>query len=212
MKRTNEEWLTSLHSFGPQREEALNDLHKIITAALPYALSKWISQNDPRFTPLAEEVAQETILKVSSHLGTFEGRSQFTTWVHTIAVRVALTELRRAKWKEVSLEEMIAGKEMDDEPQEIADQSPSTEVSIEKKEIMAMIHKMMMEDLTEKQRTALIAVALRGAPLEEVARRMGTERNTLYKLLHDARLKLKKSLAKQGLSPAEILTTFEETR
>jgi RNA polymerase sigma-70 factor, ECF subfamily len=212
MKRTNEEWLSNLHSFGPQREDALSDLHNIITVALPYALSKWISQNDPRFAPLVEEVAQETILKVTSHLETFERRSQFTTWVHTIAVRVALTELRRAKWKEVSLDEMVAGKEIDDEPKEIADQSPSTEISIEKKEIMAMIHKMMMQELTEKQRTALVAVALRGVPLEEVARRMGTERNTLYKLLHDARLKLKKSLAKQGLSPVEILTTFEEAR
>jgi RNA polymerase sigma-70 factor, ECF subfamily len=212
MKRTNEEWLSSLHSFGPQREDTLSDLHKIIIAALPYALSKWISQEDPRFTPLVEEVAQETILKVTANLETFEGRSQFTTWVHTIAVRIALTELRRAKWKEVSLDEMIAGKEIDDEPQEIADQSPSIEISIEKKELMAMIHKMMTQELTEKQRTALVAVALRGVPLEEVARRMGTERNTLYKLLHDARLKLKKSLAKQGLSPAEILTTFEETR
>jgi RNA polymerase sigma-70 factor (ECF subfamily) len=65
--------------------------------------------------------------------------------------------------------------------------------------------------LTEKQRTALMAVALRGMPLEEVARRMGTERNTLYKLLHDARLKLKKQLEKEGLSPAEVMATFEES-
>jgi RNA polymerase sigma-70 factor, ECF subfamily len=212
MKRTNEEWLSSLHSLGPRHEEALNDLHKIITAALPYALSKWISQYDPRFAPLIEEVAQETMLRATERLDTFAGRSQFTTWVHTIAVRIALTELRRAKWKEVSLDEMVAGKEIDDEPHETPDQSPGIEVSHEKKEMMAMVYKVMMEDLTKKQRTALVAVALHGIPLEEVARRMGTERNTLYKLLHDARLKLKKHLEKQGLTPSEILATFEQQR
>jgi len=49
----------------------------------------------------------------------------------------------------------------------------------------------MQHELTDKQRKALMAVAVQGMPLEEVARRMGTERNAMYKLLHDARVKLK---------------------
>jgi RNA polymerase sigma-70 factor (ECF subfamily) len=36
-------------------------------------------------------------------------------------------------------------------------------------------------------------------PIEEVARRMGTQRNTLYKLLHDARLKLKRKMRLDGM-------------
>jgi RNA polymerase sigma-70 factor (ECF subfamily) len=46
-------------------------------------------------------------------------------------------------------------------------------------------------------------------PLEEVARRMGTNRNALYKLLHDARQRLKTQLVAEGLSPDEILAAFE---
>ena len=209
-KRTNEEWLSDLRSVGAQREDALADLVKIIVAGLPYALSKWLSQDDPRFAPLAEEVAQETVLRVIARLDTFEGRSLFTTWVYTIAVRVALTELRRAKWREVSLDELLAGKESDDEPRDIPDDRPGIENSVEKKEMMAMIFQVMQQELTEKQRMALMAVAVQGMPLEEVARRMGSERNALYKLLHDARLKLKKHMEKLGLSPADILTTFEQ--
>lgn len=209
MNRTNEEWLLSLRAGGDTREAALADLRTIVIAGLPYALSKWLDQTDPRFASLAEEVAQETILRVTARLDTFEGRSQFTTWVHTIAVRVALTELRRAKWQEVSLDEMLEGKEGDDEPRDMPDQGPGVEKSIEKKEMMAMLWGVMENELTKKQRMALMAVAVQGMPLEEVARRMGTERNALYKLLHDARLKLKRHLEKLGMAPGEILATFE---
>jgi len=210
MHRTNEDWLTDLHAAGEQRETALSDLHAIIIAGLPYALSKWILSEDPRFSALVEEVTQETILRTIAKLDTFEGRSQFTTWVHTIAVRIALSELRRAKWREVSLDEMQQGNDPEDEAREMPDQGQSVEKSIEIKEMMHMLQQVMQHELNDKQRKGLMAVAVQGMPLEEVARRMGTERNALYKLLHDARLKLKKHLEKQGLTPLEILAMFEQ--
>lgn len=43
---------------------------------------------------------QETLLRVLDQLDTFEGRSLFTTWVHKIAIRIALTELRRKRWRD----------------------------------------------------------------------------------------------------------------
>jgi RNA polymerase sigma-70 factor (ECF subfamily) len=76
--------------------------------------------------------------------------------------------------------------------------------------MMSMVQKVMTENLTEKQRTALMAVAIHGMPLEEVARRMGTNRNSLYKLLHDARLKLKHHMQKQGMSLEELFAVFEK--
>jgi RNA polymerase sigma-70 factor, ECF subfamily len=47
-------------------------------------------------------------------------------------------------------------------------------------------------------------------PISEVARRMGTNQNALYKLLHDARRKLKRQMEAAGLSPLEVLAAFEE--
>ena len=82
VKRSNEEWLNNLRAVGDQRESALSDLRQVILTGLPYALNKWIPTNDPRFASLAEEVAQDTLLRVLDRLCTFEGRSQFTTWVH----------------------------------------------------------------------------------------------------------------------------------
>lgn len=209
MNRDNETWISHLGAEGEVKEAALQDLRKIISAGLPYAISKWLDWSDPRFAALIEEATQETVLRVLDRMHTFEGRSQFTTWVHTIAVRVALTELRRAKWRDVSLEQILQGKEIDDEPREIADESPSAEDLLESKEMMKMLHNMMEGTLTEKQRTALMAVAVHGMPLEEVAERMDTNRNALYKLLHDARVKLKMSFERQGLSPSDVLASFE---
>ena len=208
VQRGNEEWLSDLRSDGLRREEALLELNRVILAGLPYALAKWLPPDDPRFGPLAEEVAQETVLRVTAHLDGFEGRSQFTTWVYSIAVRVALSELRKAKWKEVSLEELESGKEDGDEPREMPDPGPSVQSSLEKKEMMALLMNMIQAELTDKQRSALMAVAVKGVPLEEVARRMGTERNALYKLLHDARWKLKKRLEKEGVTPADLMAVF----
>ncbi len=207
--RTNQEWLTDFQSDGLQHEAAILDLRDIIMRGLPHALSKWLSPDDPRFQTFIEEVAQDTVMRVTARLDTFEGRSLFTTWVYTIAVRIALTEIRKVRWQEVSLEGLTAGRENSDEPREVPDLSPGVHITIEKKEMMSTLGRILHSSLTEKQRTALLAVAIHGMPLEEVARRMGSERNTIYKLLHDARLKLKSNLEKEGFSAAEILAAFE---
>ncbi len=46
-------------------------------------------------------------------------------------------------------------------------------------------------------------------PFEEVARRMGTNRNALYKLIHDTRLRLKQRLSQEGLTVNDVLAVFE---
>jgi len=207
-ERSNKDWLTSLRSTGKVKQEALADLREIILNSLPYALSKYLHPSDPHFAPLIQEVAQETLLRVMDRLETFEGRSKFTTWVHTISVRIALTELRRTRWREVSLDELQSGMDSNDKMREMPDQDMDVESSAERSEIIAMIQKTMMEILTEKQRKALVAVAVRGMPIAEVADRMGSNRNALYKILHDARLKLKNHFEERGMIPEDILSSF----
>ena len=105
-KRTNESWLSDLKAGGEVQEVALEDLRKILLQGLPYALSGWLSAADPGFEALVEEVIQEALLKILAHLDGFEGRSQFSTWAHKIAVNIALSKLRRRRWTDVSLEEL----------------------------------------------------------------------------------------------------------
>jgi RNA polymerase sigma-70 factor (ECF subfamily) len=71
------------------------------------------------------------------------------------------------------------------------------------------VRRVIDEDLTDKQRQALVA-KIQGMPLEEVARRMGSNRNALYKLLYDARQALRDGLVAEGLTAEEILAAFEQ--
>jgi RNA polymerase sigma-70 factor (ECF subfamily) len=148
-------------------------------------------------------------MRVLDYLDTFEGRSQFTTWAHKIAVRAALTELRRVRWREVPLPEMSMDDDMDASYRETPDTKASPEEQLSRTEMMSRVNQIIMEELTEKQRKALMAI-MEGFPLEEAAQRMGTNRNALYKMLHDARLRLKKRLEKEGLTPQEVLSVFEQ--
>ena len=72
---------------------------------------------------------------------------------------------------------------------------------------LADFRRFMDEDLTEKQRVALLA-AIGGMPLEAIADRMGTNRNALYKLLYDARKRLKRRMQAERLSAEDVLGVF----
>lgn len=208
--RTNENWLADLRSTGPAHEEALGDLRAIVQKGLPYALSRWLSSDDPLFQPLVEEVSQETLLRVLDQLGTFEGRSLFTTWVHKIAIRIALTELRRKRWRDASLDELTENEDAPPPPGLLADPQASPEISAERKDMIVRVRRILEEELTPKQREALVLLGLQDVPMEEAARKMKTNRNALYKLLHDARLRLKKRLALEELSAQDVLLAFEQ--
>ncbi len=207
--RSNSEWLEALRAGGLEREEALADLREVILRGLPYALSRWLSPADPQFEALAEEAAQETLVRVLDNFETFEGRSKFTTWVHKIAVRVALTELRRKRWQDVSLEEMVEQGEGGRVLEILQDPGPDPGRVVEQDDMLQRVARILREELTENQRRAMVAVGINRTPTEEVARRMGTNRNALYKLLHDARIALKKRIEEEGLTAEEIMAAFE---
>lgn len=208
--RTNEEWLSALQSDSPSRDAALEDLHAILVKGLPYALSRWVSPSEPQFEFLVEEVAQEALLRILDRLNTFEGRSQFTTWAHKIAIRIALSELRRKRWRDSSLDELVDDEESPAPETLLEDSNAGPETSVERADMMARVRRIIAEELTDRQREALLLLSVQDMPMEEAARKLKTNRNALYKLLHDARLRLKRRLSLEGLSAQEVLTAFEQ--
>jgi RNA polymerase sigma-70 factor (ECF subfamily) len=208
--RTNEAWLSDLRAEGESRSAALNDLRNVVQKGLPYALSRWLSPSQPQFEALVEEVTQETLLRVLDQLDTFEGRSQFTTWVHKIAVRIALTELRRKRWRDSSLDELTENEDVPPPQGLLADSQAGPDVSAERADMLARVRRVIEEELTERQRQALVLLGLQDMPMEDAARKLKTNRNALYKLLHDARLRLRNRLAMEDISPHEVLALFEQ--
>ncbi len=208
--RTNEAWLADLGTPGPAREAALEDLRSVIQKGLPYALSRWLSPDQPQFNSLVEEVTQETLLRVLDQLDTFEGRSQFTTWVHKIAVRIALTELRRKRWRDSSLDELTENEDVPPPPGLLADPHAGPETSAERSDMLVRVRRIIEEELTERQRQALLLLGVQDMPMEDAARKLKTNRNALYKLLHDARLRLKNRLSMEDINANEVLALFEQ--
>jgi RNA polymerase sigma factor (sigma-70 family) len=208
-ERANAEWIEALQSPVDIQNEALDDLRKAIRFGLPYALSQWLSPDDPHFDSLADEVAQDTLVRVLERIHTFEGRSKFTTWAHKIAIRIALTELRRKRWEDVSLEGLVA---QDDAPPVagiMADTAADPDLAAERSDLAMRIQRIILEELSERQRTAMIAIAIHGMPIEVTAERMGMKRNALYKLMHDARVRLKTRMLEEGMDPLEVLNAYE---
>jgi RNA polymerase sigma-70 factor (ECF subfamily) len=208
--RSNEAWLSDLRADGERRSAALDDLRTIIQKGLPYALSRWLSPTQPQFESLVEEVTQDTLLRVLDQLDTFEGRSQFTTWVHKIAVRIALTELRRKRWRDSSLDELTENEDIPPPQGLLADAQAGPDVTAERTDMLARVRRVIEEELTDRQRQALVLLGLQDMPMEDAARKLKTNRNALYKLLHDARLRLRTRLALEDISPHEVLALFEQ--
>jgi len=207
--RTNEMWIADLRAKAPVRDAALADLRLIIQHGLPYALSRWVSPDDPLFSPLVEEVTQDTLIRVMEQLDSFESRSMFTTWVQKIAVRIALTELRRKRWHDSSLDELMEGDTAPAQSRLVADRTPGPAAISEQRDMLERVRRILEQELTPRQREALILLGIQQVPLEEAASRLKTNHNALYKLLHDARLRLKRRLKTEGLTAQEVLAAFE---
>ena len=152
-----------------------------------------------------EDVVQDALVRILERLPQFEGRSRFLTWAMSVAIRVAMSELRRRRWKDVSLDEVIAGADIT--PGRAIDDEPGPDTQWEREAILAAMHEVIRNGLTEKQRAALLA-ELRGMPQDEIARHLGSNRNAIYKLTHDARKRLKRGLEAAGFTAEDIGAAF----
>lgn len=196
-QRTNEQWLADLRSpAGPFTEAALADLRALVAAAVRAAVGG--SRAGEGMVEDLTQVAQVHVLRQLAH---FEGRSRFTTWVYAVAVRAALSELRRAAYRGTA--EPLPGE--DDAP---ASPSASPSAHAARNEIVALIHRVIERDLTERQRAALLG-ELDGKPRAELAAGLGTNPNALAKLLFDARERLVVGLRNAGITDEEVREVFE---
>ena len=205
------EWLRALRGSGAEQQKALETLRRGILRALQWYLAEHRSTwglNQEQARALAEDLTQEALITILEKLATFRGESQFTTWAYAVALRRALGELRRKHWQESSL----AAREVRTPPPiwPLEDQRAQTpEQAAQQSELWHIIREVIARDLTVRQRTVLVGHVFQGVPLDIVAEQLGTNRDNVYKLLHDARKKLKQRLLQRGLTYADVLKAFE---
>lgn len=213
-ERTNETWLNQLRPDNPHQTQALEDLRQFLQrGVLAYLHSRSdlhdLAENE--LQQLSQDLTQEALLKVQANLDTFQGKSKFTTWAAKIAANHTISELRRARWRDLSLDAITeAGTALQEilVAESSAGGNPAAES--ERRQVWDTILEVINNDLTDRQRQALAAVQIDNIPITEVARLLETNPNNVYKLLHDARMKLKQRLQNLGLEPQYILKLFSE--
>jgi RNA polymerase sigma-70 factor (ECF subfamily) len=208
--RSNSEWLAALRSNGASQSAALADLREVLLAGLRRGLSKWLAPYSPKLEALAEDTVQDALVRILDRLDSFEGRSQFTTWAHKVAINLALSELRRKQWQDVSLDKMLEPESEDDRRRSIKDEVTGPEQSVEQRELLDRLAEILNDELTERQLSLMKVVVLRDVPMEAIAQKMEVNRNALYKMMHDARVRLKRRLAFEGIELDDLLDSFED--
>jgi RNA polymerase sigma-70 factor (ECF subfamily) len=147
---------------------------------------------------IAMQAADDALVAVLAKLDDFRGASRFTTWAYKFALLEAGVRLRRRAWqrREVVLDS--------DSWTRLAPASPGPDAGAERAELLRALSESIGSELTSHQRQVLVALAIDGVPIDVLAERIDSNRNALYKTLHDARRKLRAALAAKGL-PVEAI-------
>jgi RNA polymerase sigma-70 factor (ECF subfamily) len=191
-------WLSALRASGPERDEAVARLHKLLVRAARFEVSRRRAAlshvRGEELEDLALQAADDALVAVLAKLDSYRGASRFTTWAYKFAVLEAGVRLRRRAWQE---REVVL--EPDAWPP-LADRAGSPERRAETGEQLRAIGQAIDGCLTEHQREVLVALALNEVPIDVLAERLDTTRGALYKTLHDARRKLRAELADRGFT------------
>lgn len=212
--RTNQEWLRDLGASGTLQEAAIADLRDLLLRAALYFFSRNLGDfrglAREEILQRAEDCAQDALIAVMDHLSDFRGDSKFSTWAYKFAINMAMMASRRERWKGVSLDELAASEQGDFIERIMQDRSDgiAPEQSAMQADVQRVIQDVIEHDLTDKQRRVIFMMVLNDVPLDEVALHLGSNRNAVYKLLHDARRKLKSGLQAHGMDVGEVLSLF----
>jgi len=137
----------------------------------------------------AEDCVQQTFIKAWQNLGMFEGRSNFSTWLHSIAVHVVMTHLRsRKSWLEYG-----ADRRSDTDEDELAHRADAEGLLMTDGSAMMDVERALMA-LPDGARCVVVLQAIYGYSHEEVAGLLGIAVGTCKAQLHRARQLLRVAL------------------
>jgi RNA polymerase sigma factor (sigma-70 family) len=198
----DDELYTLIKGDGATRDQAISQLRTILLRGLSKAL------NNRYGKPFnAEDIVQEALMKVLNSLNKYEGRSKFTTWAMTVATRIGISALRRKYHQDVSMEPFSStdGYTID---VAITDE-PTLSNSESRAKIFRILQNLIDTELSDKQRLATRAF-LSNFATDEIAEQLQMNRNAVYKLIHDARQKLKDGFERAGLTSEQIFDELSE--
>jgi RNA polymerase sigma-70 factor (ECF subfamily) len=188
------EWLASLRD--ARRDEAIGRLHDLLLRAARSEIRRRNTGGQitgPEVDDLAHQAAGDAVLLITDRIDEFRGESRFTTWAYKFVVFEVSTKLGRHFWKH---NRVSSG---DVEWNRLPDRLGTRPAdAAELQDLIAAVRAATDTCLTPRQREVFIAIVVEGIPLDALVTRLGTTRNAIYKIMFDARQKLRKELVNGG--------------
>lgn len=192
---SDDEWLTDLTDEGAAGQQALGRLRELLLRATRHQVWRLNDllpgAGSGELEDLAQQAANDALVAVLRQLDTFEGRSRFTTWAYKFGVLHAGVAVRRQAWRhrEVPLADTLT----------LVDAAPTPADVSEAAQLARAVEAAIASELTPHQRRVVLALLVEEVPIDVLADRLGSNRNALYKTLHNARRRLRAALTDSGL-------------
>lgn len=139
----------------------------------------------------AEDVAQEAFVQAYVKLSSFQGKSQFYTWLYRIAFNISVSRGRKKR----PVASVDQGKEVAGE--EPVDGLPSAQEKLEQQEDVSSVH-VALGKLSEDHRKILVLRELEGCDYESIGETLDLPVGTVRSRLFRARQQLKEELQRGG--------------
>jgi RNA polymerase sigma-70 factor (ECF subfamily) len=180
----------------PRREQTLALLHDVLLRIAYHELSRRRGQlkaiRGPEFDDLAQQAANDALIRILRRLDGFCGLSRFTTWAYKFVIFEVSCKVARHAWRQhpPGCQAFVL--------EQLPDRmSPRPGDRLERREQLEALSAAIPE-LSDRQREVFVAIALNDVPPDIVALRLGTNRNAVYKSLFDARRTLRARMAAVG--------------
>jgi len=185
-----------MQAFAAGDESAFDQLFERWSGRLLHFLERMV-----REPAVAEELVQETFLRVHRARSRYRPEARFSTWLYTIASNAARNELRRPFRREVheSADQSDTGEGV---PIRLVSSNPAPDDVAHARQVSGEVD-LALHGLPPRQREALWLCAVEGFSYSEIARTLSTSEKSVKALVHRARVGLNAALAERR-DPEEV--------
>jgi RNA polymerase sigma-70 factor (ECF subfamily) len=191
-------WLDGLRATGVERANALDRLHDLLLRAARAEANRrrhlYPELVGVELDDLCRQAADDAVVAVTAKLDTYRGASRFTTWAYAFVIFEVSLKLGRHAWRRGP----IPTDDDDATWDRFAERAGTPEARVEFEELIRALRNAIAEELTARQRQVFVAVALNDVQIDVVAAQLSSTRGAVYKVLHDARTKLRRRLEREG--------------
>jgi RNA polymerase sigma-70 factor (ECF subfamily) len=196
------EWLQALAGTGEQREAALARLHGLLVRIAQGEVRRRgprLRITGPELEDLAYQAAADALMAITRKLGQFRGESRFTTWAYRFVILEVSDKIGRHFWQNPGVP--LDAEDWDKLPDRFGFE-PAREA--EWRDLLAALRRAVDTELSPRQRRVFIAIVVNAVPLDALVIELGSNRGAIYKVMFDARRKLRAALAANGYMSHDI--------